>query len=138
MVLNRRHPWQSAGLDRQLRYCLLIAIPRDMLLGAVMLSAQRVAALLFPGQTRWRTGGQRGRGRTRAVLIIRGSGNARQWDRSGLGGDDTSPARLADRPAAADVEGYQIGDCVEGFIFELILRSLVNRVWLNYDLAKEI
>lgn len=67
------------------------------------------------------------------MLIIRRSGNARQRNRSWLRGDDTSPAGLADRPAAADVEGYQIGDRVEGFIFELILRSLVNRVWLNYD-----
>lgn len=71
------------------------------------------------------------------LLITRRHGDARQRYRSGLWGNDTCPARLTDRSAAADVEGYQISDRVEGLVLELILRSLVHGVRLNHDLPGE-
>lgn len=121
----------------QLRRRLLIAFSGGVLVDGVVLGGQRVTALLFSGQTRRRAGGQRGRRRTRAMLVTRGPGDARQRDCSGLRCDDTCPARLANRPAATDVESDQIGDCVEGLVLELVLRSLVHRVWLYHDLSAE-
>jgi len=72
------------------------------------------------------------------VLIICGSRNACQWNRSGLWSNDSGSTGLTNRSATANVEGYQIGDCVEGLVFELILRSFINRVGLNYNLLGKI
>lgn len=71
------------------------------------------------------------------MLVTRGPGYARQRDCSGLRGDDTCPARLANRPAAADVESDQVGDCVEGLVLELVLCPLVHRVRLDHNLSAE-
>lgn len=71
------------------------------------------------------------------MLVTRGPGDVRQRDCPGLRGDDTRPARLANRPAATDVESDQVGDCVEGLVLELVLCSLIHRVRLDHDLSGE-
>lgn len=51
--------------------------------------------------------------------------------------NNPGPTCLTYRPTTANIEGYQVSHGVEGFILELVLRSLIDRFRLEDNLERE-